>query len=350
MNNWFEKRYRLGEVVAGLLQPPIPLHRTSVQYGIGGALLFLLGVQVVTGILLMVYYVPAPASAYASVEMIQTRVPFGAIVRSIHSWSSHLLIAGVLLHLAVSFTFRSYRRPRELTWVGGIMMLGILLAIGFSGRVLPQDETAHYGSLIGISLVEKTPLVGEFLGRLVKGTELASEVTLSRFFAFHVVILPLLLVALQAFHLFAVHRQGLSVPLKIERSGAEVPTLPFAEYLPRQLLVWVFLANVLVILALFRPAELGPEADPLAPIPPGIKPEWYFWPLYQMHRILPPRIFGLEAEVVFNVVLMVIGGLVVALPFWDRASRDGIAGKGVTVLGLMTAIVLAGFSGWAWLG
>ena len=347
MKDWLERRYRWRDLLAELLQPPLPRHRSSWQYGLGGALVFLLLVQVVTGALLMVYYVPSPEQAHASVEFLRTRVPLGAVVRSVHAWASHLLIGGLVLHLGTTFAMRAYRRPRELTWVSGLLTFGLVLAIVFFGRVLPQDETAHYGSLIGVSLVEKTPLVGAFLGRLVKGGEFTGALTLNRFYAFHTVILPLLVALLQAGHLAAVHRQGLSVPPRLESRRAELTTLPFADYLPRQLLVWVFLANVLVILALFFPTDLGTPADPLAPIPPGIRPEWYFWPLYQMHRVLPPRLLGLEGEVVFNGAVVALAAALLALPFWDRAARQGRAGRGVTAFGLAVALTLAGFFVWS---
>jgi quinol-cytochrome oxidoreductase complex cytochrome b subunit len=347
--DWLEKRYGLREVLDGLLQPPIPLHRESVLYGVGGALLFLLAVQLLTGLLLLVYYVPTPEGAHASIELLQERVRFGPLVRSIHSWASHLLVGGVFLHLVIVFAGRAYRRPREATWVGGLLLFGLVLAIVFTGRALPQDETARFASLIGISIVETMPLVGAFLGRLVKGGDIASGLTLGRFFAFHVAILPLVAALLVGLHLFAVHRQGLSVPPKFVRPDGDMPTLPFADYLPRQLLVWVFLANLLVILALRFPADLGPPADLLAPVPPGTRPEWYFWPLYQMHRMLPPRILGLEAEVVFNLVLVLVGGVFLTLPFWDRAARAGRAGSAVTAVGVAVLVVLAGFFVRAWL-
>jgi cytochrome b6 len=347
--DWLERRYGLREVFNGLTHLAIPLHRGSFLYGVGGALVFLLLVQLLTGLLLLVYYVPTPDGARASIELLQERVPFGPTIRSIHSWASHLLIGGAFLHLCITFAGRAYRRPREATWIGGLLLFGLLLAIAFTGRALPQDETARFASLVGISLVEKTPLLGPFLGRLVKGSDIASELTLSRLFAFHVTILPLMVAGLVGLHLFAVHRQGLSVPPDLERARESSPTLPFTEYLPRQLLVWVFLANLLVILALRFPAELGPPPDPLAVGSSGARPEWYFWPLYQMHRMLPPRVLGLEGEVVFNLVLVLIGGAFLTLPVWDRASRAGKASPGMTLLGVASLVVLAGFFVRAWM-
>src|SRR5437879_2808079 len=139
----------LREPADAIIAKTVPRHRSSIWYYMGGLALFLLGVQIVTGVLLLLYYQPTPEAAHQSVEMIVTRVPFGSLIRSLHSWSANALIAVVFVHMFSTFFMKSYRAPRQLMWLTGIILLLLMLGFGFTGYLLPWDLTAYFATRIG---------------------------------------------------------------------------------------------------------------------------------------------------------------------------------------------------------
>ena len=170
----------------------VPVHSATTWYYFGGITLFLFGVQMITGVLLLLYYRPTVAEAFESVRFIMTRVEFGWLIRSIHSWSANLLIFFAFVHMfSVMFT-HAYRRPRELTWLSGIALLGLMLGFGFSGYLLPWNQISYFATKVGTDVAGTTPVIGPVLARFLRGGEDVGAATLTRFFAFHVMILPLI--------------------------------------------------------------------------------------------------------------------------------------------------------------
>ncbi len=207
-----------------------------------------------------------------------TRVPFGWLIRNVHSWSANLLIGAAFAHFFSVFLLKSYRKPRELTWVSGMLLLFLMLGFGFSGYLLPWNELSFFATKVGTGIAGSIPLAGRFLLRLLRGGDDVSGATLSRFFGIHVAVLPAMATALVALHLLFVQRQGMSVPLKVERrlkTGENVRQMPFfPNYVLRDVLVWYVALAALAALAAFLPWGLGKKADPFAAVPPGIRPEW----------------------------------------------------------------------------
>jgi cytochrome b6 len=285
--------------------------------------LFLFGVQVATGILLVLYYRPSADEAYESVRFLMTTVSFGWLIRSIHSWSANLMVGAAMIHMFSAFLLKSYRQPREATWLTGFALFVLCLAFGFSGYLLPWNQLAFFATKVGTDIMAGVPLVGPFLARLLRGGDHITGGTLTRFFGFHVAILPLCMTAVLGVHLFLVQWHGMSTPPGVEQAtGAPKREMRFVPaFLMRDLVGWLAALGALALLAALFPWELGLKADPYASAPAGIKPEWYFGYMFQTLRMIPARVFGLEGEML-GIVGFGLAGLVWALvPFLD--ARDG---------------------------
>src|SRR5919206_495359 len=209
---WLDQRPDLSDVPHFVEKKGVPNSAQKVWYYLGGMTLFLFGVQAITGILLLLYYRPSAAEAYESVQFIVTKVEFGWLIRNIHSWSANLLIAAAFAHFFSVFLLKSYRKPRELTWVSGILLLFLMLGFGFSGYLLPWNELSFFATKVGTGIAGAVPAVGPPLLRFLRGGDDVTGATLSRFYGLHVAILPALTTAVVAVHLLFVQRQGMSVP------------------------------------------------------------------------------------------------------------------------------------------
>src|SRR6478735_4048327 len=214
---WIDERVDLSGVRQFIAEKGVPIHTQEVWYYLGGMTLFLFAVQVFTGILLLLYYRPSSAEAYESVQFIVTQVKFGWLTRNVHSWSANLLIALAFAHFFSVFFLKSYRKPRELTWLTGIVLLFLMLGFGFSGYLLPWNELSFFATKVGTGIAGAVPLIGHFTLRLLRGGDDVTGATLSRFYGLHVAILPAIATALVVAHLLLVQRQGMSVPPSIER-------------------------------------------------------------------------------------------------------------------------------------
>ncbi|HEU4402523.1 MAG TPA: cytochrome bc complex cytochrome b subunit [Candidatus Polarisedimenticolia bacterium] len=321
---WLEERLGISVLLELGREKRVPRHRHTLWYYLGGMTLFLFGLQVGTGILLLLYYRPSAGEAFESVQFLMTKVPFGWLVRSLHSWSANLLIFVLVLHMFSVFFLRAYRRPRELTWLTGIFLLFLMMAFGFSGYLLPWNTLAFFATQVGTEVAGALPVVGHFALRMLRGGEQVTGGTLTRFYGFHVAVLPALTTVLLLVHLVLVQKHGMSVPPGVEerqRRGAEPPrTMPFVpNFLLRDLIGWCAALGVLAALAAFLPWELGSKADPFAPAPAGIRPEWYFCWMFQTLKILPGHILGVEGEILGILGIGVAGLLWLLVPFLDRA-------------------------------
>ena len=346
--DWLDDRLDLSGLRHFIAEKGVPIHAQKIWYYLGGMTLFLVMVQVASGILLLLYYRPSTAEAYESVQFIVTQVEFGWLVRNIHSWSANLLIASVFAHMFSVFLLKAYRKPRELTWVGGVLLLFLMMAFGFSGYLLPWNELSFFATKVGTGLAGAVPFAGRALLRFLRGGDDVTGATLSRFYALHVAILPALTTVLVALHLLFVQRQGMSVPIKIARRlqrGERMKQLPFfPDYLLRDVLVWYITLAALAALAAFYPWELGRKADPFAPVPAGIRPEWYFLAMFQTLKLLPSHVLGIEGEKlgVLGFGLAALGLLMV--PFLDRRSAREESSPVFTALGLVALAYLIVFT------
>jgi cytochrome b6 len=338
--NWLDERLDLSGLKHFVAEKGVPIHTQEVWYYLGGLTLFLFAVQVFTGILLLLYYRPSATEAYESVQFIVTRVPFGWLIRNVHSWSANLLIAAAFAHLFSVFLLKSYRKPRELTWVSGMLLLFLMLGFGFSGYLLPWNELSFFATKVGTGIAGSVPLAGPFLLRLLRGGDDVTGATLSRFFGLHVAVLPAISTALVVLHLLLVQQQGMSVPRRIERAlkpGEKLRQMPFfPNYVLRDVLLWYLALAALAALAAYSPWDLGKKADPFAAVPPGIRPEWYFLAMFHTLKLIPSHVFGIEGERLGVLSFGLVTVFLVFVPFLDRRSRDGRNSP------LFTALAIAG--------
>jgi quinol-cytochrome oxidoreductase complex cytochrome b subunit len=332
---WLDERVGLAELEKLAHKKQVPVHRHRVWYYFGGMTLFLFVVQVLTGILLLLYYRPSAEEAYESVQFLMAEVQFGWLIRSIHAWSANLMIVALFVHLFSVLLLKAYRRPREMTWVSGVALFGIALAFGFTGYLLPWNELAYFATKVGTEITGAVPFVGRFALRLLRGGDEVTGATLTRFYGIHVAVLPAAVMILLGLHLYLVQRHGMSVPPGVEREAGPRTTMPFVpDFLLRDIIGWLTALAVLAALAAFLPAELGKKADPFASAPVGIKPEWYFMFMFQTLKYLPSHILGIEGEIV-GILGFGLGGLfLLLLPFLDRRAQRGESSRMFTAIGL----------------
>jgi cytochrome b6 len=334
---WFDERIGLGDFAKLARKKDVPLHRHTFWYYFGGMTLFLFTIQVATGILLLLYYRPSAGEAFESIQFLMTEVQFGWLVRSIHAWSANLMILTMFIHLFSALMLHAYRRPRELTWLSGAGLLGLSLAFGFTGYLLPWNELAFFATRVGTEIPGVLPVVGPFLRRLLRGGDDVTGATLTRFYGIHVAILPAIATVMIGLHLFMVQKHGMSRPPSVEKNGGEKKAMPFfPNFLLRDLVGWLCALALLAALAAYYPAELGKKADPFRPAPIGIKPEWYFMAMFQTLKLLPGHILGIEGELLGVLGFGVVGVILVALPFFDRSGLPGTTtGRLATAFGLL---------------
>ncbi|MGE5784838.1 MAG: cytochrome b, partial [Myxococcales bacterium] len=322
----------------------VPKHKHSAWYAMGGIALFFFIVQIVTGILLMVYY--RPSQPWQSVQRIVNEVPFGNVVRSIHHWAANLMVLSLFMHLFSTFFMKAYRAPREGTWLTGLMLLGLVMVFGFSGYLLPWDDLSFFATRVGIAEIEKVPGIGAWIADLVRGGTDVTVDTIGRFYPLHVVVLPLLVLGLIGVHLLFVQIQGVSAPDSFHALPKEEQKHMsfFGEFLISEIPIWLLMGALLAFLATFFPRGVAPEADPTAPAPAGIKPEWYFLSQYQALKLFPGK-FELLGQLVLGVVPL----LAFALPFIDRAVPSDRRGKQVSAAGVLALSGLVTLTIWGWL-
>jgi cytochrome b6 len=338
---WLDERLGLTDARKLAEKKEVPVHRHTIWYYLGGMTLFLFLIQVATGILLLFYYRPSAEDAYESIQFLMAEVQFGWLIRSIHSWSANLMIFTAFLHLFSVLLLRVYRKPREITWVSGGVLLGLAMAFGFTGYLLPWNELACFATRVGTQIVDVVPLVGSFIGGVLRGGSDVTGATLTRFYAFHVAVLPMIVTIMLGVHLFMVQKHGMSVPPDVERQGGPRGVMRFVpNFLLRDLVGWLTALAVLAALAAYFPAELGEKADPFAPAPAGIKPEWYFMFMFQTLKYLPAHILWLEGEVVGILGFGIAGLIVLLVPFLDRKTARGEAGRVVTWLAVAAIVYI----------
>jgi cytochrome b6 len=299
-------------------------HHPSLWYYLGGVTLFLFSLQVTTGFLLLLYYRPTPEGAYESVQFIMTQVRFGWLIRSIHAWSANLLILSAFAHMFVTYFRRSYRKPRETAWLTGFFLLVLTMGSGFSGYLLPWNELAFFATKVGTRLAGAIPGIGHLLLTYLRGGEEVTGDTLTRFFGFHVAVLPLGFLLLLAVHLKRWLKKNFFSNLTLWDGIA-----------------WLFALSLLTALIAIFPWELGRKADPFASAPAGIKPEWYFLFLFQTLKYIPSRVLFLEGEVA-GILAFILGGLFwMLVPYLEKPLTRGRKSRLFTGIGIGVVAYIA---------
>ncbi len=300
---WLDSRLRLRPVQETLLNEPIP-GGASWIYVFGSATLFLFLLQAITGMFLAVYYAPTPDHAYDSIQFIEQDVAFGSFVRGLHHWGASAMVVAIGLHMLQTFLYGAYKPPRELMWMVGVVLFLIVMSFAFTGYLLPWDQTAYWATQVGINMVGTVPLVGEFLMRVMRGGEQLGALTLSRFFAVHVLFLPALLVTLVAAHLFILRRVGPAGPWTDRRAElAHEPFYPRQVYMDAVVMLAVFL--IVAALAVAVPFPLSDKADPsdtsFVPVP-----EWYFLFYYELLKYVHGPLEPLATWILPMVVVLIM--------------------------------------------
>lgn len=338
---WFSERMGLAALIHLAEKKEVPQHRHSIWYYFGGMTLFLFVIQFITGGLLMLYYRPSPEGAFESVQFIMTEVKFGWLIRSIHSWSANLMIAALFIHMFSVFLLKAYRPPREGTWLSGVVLLGLALFFGFSGYLLPWNTLSYFATKVGSDIAGVVPGIGPFLLRFLRGGDEVTGATLTRFYGIHIAILPGLITLFMGIHLYLVQLHGMSVPPSIAASKKPVRQMKFIpNFLLRDLLGWLLALGVLAALAAIFPWELGEKADPFAPAPAGIRPEWYFAFMFQTLKYIPAQVLLLDGEVL-GILAFGVGFLLWFLvPFFDKETAGPGRSRLFQAIGLMVIMYI----------
>lgn len=315
-------------------QKLVPSHKYEIWYYSGGITLFLFVIQFITGIVLSFYYIPYFEHAHKSIIDIVTKLNMGWLFRSLHHWGAQIAIVMAFVHVWSTLILKAYRKPRELLWVTGFVLLGISIFFGLSGYLLLWDERAFAAVRVATGGAGNLPIVGGFIKAFLRGGIDVTGDTLTRFYAFHVSLLPMVTICLVSLHILLVQYHGMSVPLSVKKEEQkEIPFFPNLFY--KDMMIWLVAFGVVVTMAVLFPPEIGRKADPLAPAPENIKPEWYFLFLFQTLKLFPGEILGLNGETI--AILLISAGILFffLIPFFDRKSNRGEKSAVFTWIGIV---------------
>jgi len=360
LGRWIDERVDLKGIKLSLLDRAVPRNLTW-WHTLGSATLAVFMVQVITGIVLAMYYSPSPDHAYESVRYLDRAVASGGVLRGIHHWGASAMVVLTVAHMIRVFTMGAYKYPREINWLFGVILLFIVIGFGFTGYLLPWDQKAYWATQVGTNIAGTTPFIGGNLVTLLRGGAQQGAATLTRFYSLHVLLLPALLVVVAGIHLFLVVRQGVAPrAAELEKdapartSDAEYPAYYehqqheaksagdrfWPDIIAKDVIIATLIVVFLVVLGLFVGAPLEAPADPTdASYVP--RPEWYFLPFFQLLKLVPG---SWESAIAMGVPTLMVLALLL-LPFLDKKSirtfsrRPGAAFTlgGVTIA---TAILL----------
>lgn len=337
--NWVDARFPASKMWREHLSEYYAPKNFNFWYFFGSLALLVLVIQIVTGIFLTMNYKPDAALAFASVEYIMRDVPWGWLIRYMHSTGASAFFIVVYLHMFRGLIYGSYKQPRELVWLFGMLIYLVLMAEAFMGYLLPWGQMSYWGAQVIISLFGAIPFIGEQLALWIRGDFVVADATLNRFFAFHVIALPIVLLGLVVAHIIALHEVGSNNPDGIEikklknKEGKPLDGIPFHPYYTVKDIVGVIVFLFIFSLVLFYMPEMGGwflehanfiPADPLK-TPEHIAPVWYFTPFYAILRAVP----SINASAFPGVVAM---GLSIVflflLPWLDRSPVKSIRYRG----------------------
>ena len=355
VSDWLDQRLQLGASIRATMAHPVPRETASWFYVFGSAALTVFVLQIVTGILLALVYVPSAGEAWSSLQILNHDVSLGWFIRAVHGWGSNFMIAIVLIHMVQVFLFGAYKYPRELTWIVGVLLLLMTLGMAFTGQVLRFDQDAYWGLGIGVSIASRVPVMGPWLVNLLLGGPIIAGATLSRFFALHVFVIPGLLIAFVVVHLILVLALGINewpMPGRVVRRatyleeyhrlthGADgIPFVPAA--------VWkdIFFSGFILLSIVACAAILGPFGPGGAPDPTIIqtapRPDFFFLWLYAVLSLLPPSLETPALLIGPAIVLLVL----LALPFVSGEGEKSWRRRPIAVLTiLLLAVALGSFT------
>ncbi len=311
---WLNRRTGLDTLLRTALYEPIP-GGARLAYVFGSGLLFIFISQVITGVFLALYYVPSADHAHTTVAYITKAVTAGSFLRSLHAYGASAMVIVLLLHLSQTYIYGAYKGRRELLWLSGCILFGLVLAMAFTGYLLPWDQRAYFATAVGTNAASEIPWIGESLKRMMRGGTEMGTLTISRFFVAHVFLIPACIFALVASHIFLFRKAGAAGPF------TENPFKPEQKpelFYPRQVLMDLSLTALLIIglglLAFFVPLQLGPPANPADAryIP---RPEWYYLPIFQWLKYW----HGAASLIGILIIPTILAAAIVALPFLDRS-------------------------------
>jgi len=326
---WVDLRIGAGEIVEKELTGYLLPRNINEWYSLGSVLLVIFALQVVTGMLLMVYYVPDADKAFKSVTFIMNELPYGWLIRLCHAVGSNMMVAVLILHMLSTMFMGSYKSPRELNWLTGFILLTLVQGISLTGYLAPWSQLSFWATTVATNSASAIPVVGPYLVEFLRGGKLVGPPTLGRFFALHVSVLPVVIAALIGAHLFILKRTGISTPpfgrtepakpwqAESYRYESHPDGMPFFPNYALQDLtsISIYFAVFLAVVFFFPTLPFTPDAfvpaDPFK-TPAHIKPEWYFLANYQTLKIFPNELVGLSVQGAAMTFLAL-------LPFIDRS-------------------------------
>ena len=325
---WVDERTGLGKPLDALLNYPVSLQvQNNALYLLGSLTFSSFLLQMFSGSLLIIYYTPALDSAYNSVDFINYILPLGWLVRGIHVYNASAIFILIFLHLVRTFFASAYKKPREITWLSGVLLLLVTAVFAFTGALLPWDQDGYWATVVGINIAGSAPLIGGWLMNLMRGGAHLGQVTLTRFYFAHTIIMPGILIALITLHLSQL-RHG---PAKATSQRGKSLSNKFVPFFPGRMfthaLVGLGLLILLVYLSWNQRAPLDFPADP-TDVSFTPRPEWYFLSLFQFIHYFPGK---LELVATQLIPLLIIGSLFL-LPFIDRNSEHRPWRKPVTTV------------------
>jgi quinol-cytochrome oxidoreductase complex cytochrome b subunit len=337
---WFNESFPIDqEAIIKISSEPIPNHLKRWWWALGGTPLYLFLVQVITGIMLIFYYVPEPDEAYDSIKYITDTASFGWFIRSIHRWSSNLMIAALILHMLRVFFTQTYRAPRDINWFFGVTLFLLTILFGFTGYSLLYDQLSYWAMKVGTGIAGAIPFIGGWIADFMRGGPEIGQNTLTRFYLFHVVLLPVLTVIAISIHVYLIRAHGVS-ELKFKgEEKQEKKTFPlYPDHVFTELIMVSLLMVVLVALALLFPMQMGEPANPNV-TPMHIQPEWYFFPVFRWLKITNLTV-GILGPIIFILILF----------FWpliDKFFEKTFPGKEIGFwFGLVGMLTINGFLLW----
>ena len=338
--SWVDERFPLSSFIKNHLTQYYAPKNFNFWYFFGALALFVFVMQILTGIFLTMHYKPDASQAFESVEYIMRDVSFGWLIRYMHSTGASLFFVVIYLHMFRALIYGSYKNPRELLWLFGVLIFLLLMAEAFFGYLLPWGQMSYWGAQVIVNLFATIPFIGPDLAEWVRGDYLISDATLNRFFAFHVIALPLALAGLVFLHLVALHEVGSNNPDGIEikktkdkKTGIPLDGIPFHPYYTVKDLMGLTVFLIIFAAIIFFAPEMNGyfleannfiPADPLV-TPSHIAPVWYFTPFYSILRAVPPILnsqFPGVAAMGLSVVILFF------VPWLDRSKVRSIRYKG----------------------
>ena len=354
---WIDDRFPLTKMFEEHLSKYYAPKNFNFWYFFGSLALLVLVIQIVTGIFLTMHYKPDAANAFASVEYIMRDVPYGWLIRYMHSTGATAFFVVVYLHMFRGLLYGSYKKPRELIWLFGMLIYVVLMAEAFMGYLLPWGQMSYWGAQVIISLFGALPGIGEPLTLWIRGDFVVSDATLNRFFALHVIALPIVLLGLVVAHILALHEVGSNNPDGVEIKKTKDPVthipvdgIPFHPYYTVKDILGVSVFLIFFSTVMFFMPEGGGyllehanfiPSDPLK-TPEHIAPVWYFTPFYAILRAVPDKLAGVLAMGAAILVLFL-------LPWLDRCKVKSIRYRGTVYKANLAAFVVA-FVVLGWLG